>query len=215
MGLSLKINQDEHFSFFEKYDLLTSLQKKIWSMTVWWVKRFPVAAPSQAKIALKCGCRREHVNRTFALFKEWGWLALNSRGARRTKVLSIPTHLLMMDVSKREYFKRVEITSERTHSYSKNRDITGRRTGEILTPHKFLENYNLRGMSPENLYKLSLVPEFIIHEARRKAIEIGKHGWRPKDPQSYVVGIALNMAKNAGLRIDWRSYYKTMERIGV
>lgn len=207
--LTLQIHRDEAYSFLMEYDKLGKDQKEIFKITRWWCNRFPCAAPSQKKIAEKIGCSRKHVNRTFAKFKQLGWLYLTSRGLRRTKILGMPLHLCQMDVAKREYFKRVEVTSKVTYSYSRYRNITGM-SGKVV--RKNLEIPKLAqklGYSKDSSLKLALVPECVLQETLYQCKKLGKKGFRPNNEESYFVGMALKMAKKKGHKLDWRSYYAT------
>lgn len=207
MDLQLDISQDEKYFFFSEYDKLGSLEKKIWSAALWWVKRFPCAHPRQSKIAEKVGCRREHVNRTFAKFKNLGWLYLTSRGARKTKILGIPPHLISIDVVKREYFKRIEITSKRTHSYSiykKNTSMAGEIKKNTLIIPKLAQKL---GYSEESCKKLALLPEYILEETLYQCKKRCKFGFQPVSEERYFVGTAFRMAKEKKIHINWREYY--------
>lgn len=207
--LSLEITQEEKYNFFASYDKLGRKEQEIWRLAVWWVKRYPCAHPRQSKIAKKAKCSREHVNRAFAKFQKMGWLYLISRGLKRSKILGIPTSLLMIDIANRQYFKRIEITTHITHSYSRRLPLTGRQNGEILTPPICIQKF---GFELKDSLKMSLVPDFLLQEALKVAKDMGKQGWRPKNPGAYLAGIAINMAKERGHKLNWRSYYKTLGR---
>lgn len=214
--ISLEIHQDEKFNFFANYDKLSKIQKEIWKLAVWWVKRYPNAHPNQSTIAKKAKCRREHVNRTFALFKEWGWLGLGYRGRRLSKTLTIPKVLVQIDLVNREWFARIEITSKRTYSYFKYRDLTSRRAGEKrmcsleeIQPSPLGQKF---GYSDEGCLKLGLLPDFLQQEALRKSRDIGTSGWRPDNQERYFLGIAFQLAKDAGFKVNWPAYYQTLKR---
>lgn len=201
MTLYLKIDQDAAANFYTLYDPLGRIEKKIWDAARWWVKKFPSAHPKQIKIADHTGCSRKHVNRAFAKFKSYGWLYLTSRGARRTKIIGIPTHLIAMDLVKREYFKRIEVTSKVTHSSSRFPNSTSR-AGLPQIP-EYLKRLSI----PLNAkIKLSLVPEYIFYETKYKCEKKSRSGWKPDDEIKYFVGMAMKMAENKGHKINWRTY---------
>jgi hypothetical protein len=204
MNSIVKVHQDTSWSFFAKYDKLGALEKKIWQMAVWWVKRFPSAHPSQTKLSEKVGCSREHVNRAFSKFKDYGWIHLISRGHKRSKIISIPEPLIMIDVVKREYFKRIEITSDITHSYSNYKSKTSRRTGPLVIPN-YLQKLNI---SLDAKLKLSLVPEYIYQETKYQCQKKAKSGWKPDNEVKYLVGAAIRMAQNKGHKLEWEKYYQ-------
>lgn len=218
--LTLEIHQDELFLFFELYDKLTELQKKIWRLAVWWTKRFPNAHPNQSTIAGKAGCSREHVNRTLSLFKKWGWLSLIWRGKCRPKTLAIPYSLQMIDVVNREYFKRVEITSKITHSYSSNIKRTSR---EKPTGPTHMGSKNVKGgiiqippdigkldISFKNKLKLSLVDESIYYDTYEVCKKMSRNGKKIGNPESYFVGTAIQMAYDRKVWVDWAAYRRSL-----
>lgn len=207
--ISITITQDQLYEFFVNFDTLSRKQKELWKLIVWWAKKFPNAHPCQLRLAHQIGCTREHVNRTLAKFKKWGWLSLNDRGRRQTKTLGIPANLLATDVVNRQYFKRLEITSEITHSYSSYRTLTSKPKGEILTVPLSVQKFNF---SLQDGLKMALVPESVRQEALRTARKLGAQGWRPNNQGAYVAGIALNMAEKQGHKLDWKSYYRTLNR---
>lgn len=209
--LSLEINQDDLYEFFQLYRPLTDLQKKIWQLLIWWCKKYPCANPKQTTIAKKAGCSRKHVNKTLKIFQGYGWLALFSRGNRQPKILNIPDNLLQIDLFKNKYFKRVEVTAEVTHSYSSGEYFTSK-AGEIAKqPKKEIEiprEAIEMNFSKTNSLKLGLVSPSALQQALEKCKEMGKDGWRPEKPQEYIVGIALNIAKSRNEKLDWPSYYQ-------
>lgn len=203
---SIHLTQDSLFSFFSEYDTLGKLQQKIWKATVWWCKKYPNAHPKQEKIAKYVGCRREHVNRSFRKFKELGWLYLTSRGPRRTKRIGIPSHLVLIDLYKREYFKRIEITSKRTHSYS----IYRRGTSRASDLKKSLEIpfYLQKCLIPEQAkQKLSLVSQATFEETKYQCKKMSMAGFVPTNDVQYFLETAFGIAKQRGEKIDWRKYY--------
>lgn len=205
--ISLNISQDDKWNFFVLYDKLGPLQKKIWQRIVWYVKKYPNANPSQFKISVNIPCSRKHVNRTLALFKRHGWLSLISRGLRRTKTLFIPYHLLMIDVSKREYLRKLEVTSEVTHSYSSIYPRTRKKTGALEMPIRIQK----MKISWENKVKLSLIPEKYLDWALESAKLDQKKGKIFTNPESYVVGTAIKMALKQKHPINWGLYFQHKE----
>jgi hypothetical protein len=212
MPIILEVHQDEAFNFFAEYDKLGNLQKDIWRAAVWWCKRFPCACPRQEKIAAKVGCRREHVNRAFSKFKKLGWLHLTSRGARRTKIIGIPTHLLALDLLNRQYFARIERTSKRTHSYSRLPKQTSGKTGDSFQEIHIPDYLQRTKFSLEDKLKLSMVPENFYRSARESTDYQLKRGMKITDPYGYCVGAALRMAEKAGVFLDWKRYYRTLRK---
>lgn len=212
--LTLSINQDTLYEFFNAYDPLSPLQKKIWKAMVWWCKRFPSAFPSQEKIAEHVGCSRKHVNRTIKIFKDLGFLVLIHRGRKRTKVLHIFEQYLAIDIAKRQYFRRIEVTSKVTHSYSNNRTLTSRGTGEIATEAK--EEIRIPQIAVElnfsrkNALKLGLVTESTLQEVLRKCKNLGSQGWKPKSAEAYMVGMAINLSKSRNESLDWKKFYRQL-----
>lgn len=203
MSLYLKIDNDAAFNFFESYDRLSPLRQKIWQLTRWWVNRFPVAKPSQSKIAEKAGCSRSAVSEAFRIYKSLGWMYLTSRGFKRSKIIGIPKHLLQMDLFNREYFKRVEATYRATHSYSKYKKITSKKAGTLQIPF-YLQKLNI---SLDAKLKLSLVPQSIYQSALESAKADARKGKKVLNEERYLVGVALRMAQKQGVKLDWRAYY--------
>lgn len=121
-----------------------------------------------------------------------------------SKTLSISKILQQIDVVKREYFARVEITSKRTHSYSSYKKKTSR-AGEIEIPH-YLDRLSI---PIEAKRKLALIPEYIFYETKYQCEKKSKSGWKPDDPVKYFVGTAMRMAENKGHIINWRKYMQT------
>lgn len=206
MSLYLKIDQDAATNFFTLYDPLGPLEKKIWNAAVWWVKKFPCAHPKQIKIADHVGCSRKHVNRALAKFKKYGWLYLTSRGAKRTKIIGIPAHLVCLDVVNREYFKRIEVTSKVTHSSSRFPNSTSRKTGGLDVP---LDVQKMK-ISFENKLKLSMVSEKVRQDALESAkLDHGK-GKILANIENYVAGTAIKMAQKRGERLNWPEFYRQL-----
>jgi hypothetical protein len=215
--LYLKITTDEKFHFFSLYTPLTKLEKNIFKLCVWYVKKFPNACPRQETIAKKLGCSRKHVNRTFSKFKKFGWITLSSRGKKRSKTMGVTAHIQQMDLVKQEWFRRVEVTSKVTHSYSNNKNITSG-DGEKFKP-KILASHargKKFGFSKSGCIKLSLFSDSTIEEARRIMFNHGKSGWMPDGTcESYYFGIAVKIARRKGEYLDWASFYYTIEKLGV
>ena len=140
--LILKIYQDELYEFFQRYDMLGDLQKEIWKKIVTWCKVYPCAFPCQSTIADELGCSRKHVNRTLKKFQEFGWIILISRGFKKAKRLFIGESYRQIDLINRNYFKRVEIISERTQNYSNEKNTTSEGTGSLAIP-QYLEKLNI------------------------------------------------------------------------
>lgn len=206
MSLYLKIDQDENFEFFEKYEPLSPLRKKIWKTIVGCARKWIVACPSQSKIAKWCECSRSAVSEAFKLFKEWSWLTLISRGFKKSKTLLISTSKKQIDIDKRNYFKRVEATYRATHIYPSNKKLTGRPTGEIEIPHYLRK----KEIPLEAKLKLSLISERTYIDCWESLKKKAKTGWKPDDELKYFTGTAIQMAIDRGEKLDWRKYYKVM-----
>lgn len=206
--LNLIVSEDQKFAFFAEYDKLGNLQKDIWRAAVWWCNRFPCACPRQSKIAEKVGCRREHVNRAFAKFKKFGWLHLTSRGFKRTKIIGIPLHLLQLNVVKREYFRRVEITPERTHSYSRLPRNTSRE-GPVAKKQLEVPGWLMSkaSFSHDSKLRLSLLPESVYQEASFQWKKKVSQGFKADNPEKYFVGMAFKIAEKKEIKVNWGSYY--------
>lgn len=213
--LQMTISQDENFEFFARYDKLGPIQQQIWRAAVWWCKRFPSAHPCQETLAKKVGCSREHVNRTFFRFQLWGWLTLESRGKKRAKILHIPDSLLQLDVVNRKYFKRVEITSKITHSYPSRRVFTSKTSHlakQQKEPIKIPPLAIKMNFSSTNALKLGLVSECVVQETLYQCKKKGQAGFRPQNEESYFVGMAINIAKKRGEKLDWPAYYQQVRQ---
>lgn len=204
---TLKITQSEIWDFYAYYDLLTPIQKNIWKCLVWWKERFPTSFPTQSTIAKKCRCGRKHVNRTIAHFKRLGWISLTSRGGRRSKIISIPQGLLSIDLSNRQYFRSIKVTTEGTSIYiNRRRNSIGASpsNGRIDIPI-FLRKLSI---SLDSKLKLSLFSEGIFEEARHQCQKIAKTGFKPDNEEHYFVGVASQIAKKRGIKINWLLYYQ-------
>lgn len=212
MKIVLEIHQDEAFNFFAEYDKLSALQKEIWKYISWFAKSRPVAFPSQTKMAAKFKCSRKHVNRTLALFRKWGWLWLQSRGRKKSKILNIPSHLLQLDIGKREYFKRVEVTSKVTHSLSRRHGNTSGKTGGFHLDLQIPEYLQKTRLSQEHKLKLALVSQRSYQEALEIAKFMYSKGKVQADKvESYVVGTAIRLSEKYGEKLEWKRYYETIK----
>jgi len=206
MSLYLKIDQDENAEFFQKYDTLSPLRKKIWDKIAECTRKWLVACPSQIKIATWLGCHRSAVSEAFKLFKEWGWLALLSRGFKKSKTLLISHSKRQIDVVNRQYFKRVEATYRATHTYSTYRKVTGRKAGRLDIPI-YLQKLNL---SLDQKLKLALVSEITYRDALESAKLDHSRGKKINEINGYVVGTAIKMAQKRGERLEWGKYYAAL-----
>ncbi len=207
---TITVTEDQLFSFFNLYDKLGNHQKKILRRLIWYHNRYPNAHPSQTKIAKGIVCTREHVNRTIALFKSYGWIWLEFRGAKKTKTIRMHEWLAMIDLVERQWFKRLEITSEITHSYLSRRIPTGRKTGGAVPPLVipfYLQNLNI---SLDSKLKLSLVSEYTYQETLHICNKMAEKGFKPSNDEKYFVGMAINKAINKGEKLQWKSYYSIL-----
>lgn len=229
MDYTVTIKSDHHWDFYVEYDRLGELQKQIWMTACWWVKRFPLAFPKQQKIADEVGCSRKHVNNTFKKFKELGWLCLHSRGARRTKVLGIPTHLLMIDPYDRQAFRSIEVTSQVAHSFSNVKKNTSRLSGvfserfgqRIGLPKQSLlipDYIQKTKLSLKKKLKLSLLPQNIYQnalESTKRKHALGHIGNDPERIERYMIGTAFKMAKKASIPLNWGLYYESVAELNA
>lgn len=209
-----KITKNQLWDFFAKYDKLSPIQKKIWGRARWYCLKYPNARPTQTKIANGIPCSRCWVNRTLALFQSYGWMTLISNGARRAKTIAIQDFLLSVDLAKREYFRRIELTAGLTHSYSSKLKNTSKGSAGSfcakrepppikIAPH--LEK--LKNLPLDAKLKLSLLPEAYLQRALETAKYWHSNGKKFDDEVKYVVGTALKMAQKDKFPINWRSYY--------
>jgi hypothetical protein len=211
--LNLEIETSDSWEFFQEYDKLTPLQQKILMLTIWWAKKFPTANPKQETIAKKAACSRKYVNEMFRRFEKLGWLWLESRGTYRPKILVIPSHILQMDVYQRKYFKRTEVTASVTLNISSTKKKTGEeKNGGLTSPIQIPSHLQGLKISFDSQLKLSLVPEHIYQEALYSCKVHQKNGKTFDNPESYLVGAALRIARSKQLYINWHSYYKTIEK---
>jgi hypothetical protein len=229
MDITLNITTDNHWDFYTEFDKLGELQKQIWMTTCWWVKRFPLAFPKQQKIADEVGCTRKHVNNTFKKFKQLGWLHLMSRGARRAKVLGVPHYLVVIDPYDRKAFRKVEVTSEVTHSISNIKRNTssmpgvfsnkfGQKIGPPDSKIEIPDHLMKTKLSLKKKLKLALLPENIYHnalESTKLQHSLKKIGNDPDRIERYMIGTAFRMAKNASIPINWSLYYDECQRLGI
>lgn len=209
MDLYLKIDQDENFQFFEKYDTLSPLRKKIWAKIVQIARKWVIAQPSQSKIALWCECSRSAVSEAFKLFREWGWLALVSRGFKKSKTLLIPHSKRQLDVVNRQYFKRVEATYGATHTYSMFRKQTSNPTG-CLKPLEISTWLQKTTLSLDAKLKLSLFSEHTYQETLYSCKLQASKGNVFANPEQYFIGAAVKKAKQKGEKVDWKRYYRAI-----
>lgn len=204
MELYLKINQNENSEFFALYDTLTPLRKKIWNKICQKARNYKVCNFSQTKLANWCGCSRSAVSEAFKLFKEWGWMWLQSRGWKKTKTLHIPLSKQQIDVVERKYFKRVEATYRATHTYITNKKITGKPSELKIKP--FLLKYQ-DSFTHDQLLKLSLLPDSIVYESFDICKKNHSRGIEIKNPPQYCVEIAIKRTQLRGIPINYRQYY--------
>lgn len=217
---SLEITESFLFEFYKHYDKLGTKQKKIFQFVQWYCRRFPAAFPRQETIAERVGCTRKHVNRTLQVFQNLGWLYLCSRGCKRSKILCLVDSLVVLQISKRQYFRKTEVTTQVTHSSSKAKHKASgglsflgieRSENETLTIPDFLQKAKL---SLDQKLKLSMLPESYYRRAIETTDYKMKSGKLPKDRErlnSYMVGAAIGMAKKDNYQIPWRKYYQSLK----
>jgi hypothetical protein len=140
-------------------------------------------------------------------------MALESRGKRRSKILHLVDSIAQIDLVDRQYFKRTEITSQITHSY-KHKRVNYTTDSHLATQQKKTLKPSLEAIelnfSSTNALKLGLFSESVIQEALYQCKKKGKTGFIPREPQSYIIGMAINIAKKKGEKPDWRSFYQQM-----
>lgn len=210
MALYLKLETDENYDFFVLFDNLSPLRQKIWRKLVQKCQAWTLVQPNQTSIAKWCGCSRSAVSEAFRLFKDYGWLSLQSRGWKRSKKIFIPLSKQQIDLEKKDYFRSVKATYRATHTNITRETYTGKKTaGDIAIRHP-LKN---KEMPLELKLKLSMVSECTFNEALFQCKKIAKKGFKPNDEAKYLSGVCINIAKRKGEKLDWRSYYSTLNKM--
>ena len=106
LKLTFEVTQDDKFQFFQRYDKLGTMggirSGREFAGTP---STSPTDTTASRYIAPQQDCSRKHVNRTFALFKQWGWIWLQSTEQR--KIIHIDPTCLLIDVKEREYFMKL------------------------------------------------------------------------------------------------------------
>ncbi len=208
MSIYLEVKCDENLDFFEIYDMLSPLRKRIWNKIAEKCRSWTNVIPSQSTIAKWCDCSRSAVSEAFRIFKNHGWIYLQSRGWKKSKKICMPHSKQHIDVVNRKWFKTVRATHRATHTYNTYTKDTSSRTGEIAIP-QYLGKLDI---STDSKIKLSLVPEHIYQETLYQCQKKSKLGFKPECAEKYFVGTAIKMAEKMGLKIDWRSYYYTKSK---
>jgi len=214
MQLYLSVESDENYKFYEIFDRLSPLRKRIWKKITEKSRAYNVFKISQSKLATWCFCSRSAISEAFALFKSFGWMWLESTGWKRPKTINIPISKRQMDLDKKQYFHRVQATYTATLTTSTRKCITSttgsQNLGLKIAPH--LEKVRI---SEQSKLKLSLVEENYYHSALERAkAKHAKGELSPERIERYVVGTALNMAKTHGQNINWPGYYQSMKSRG-
>lgn len=237
MRSSVKVDQANSIDFFLKYDTLGPLQKKIFKCIQWYCLSFSISFPRQEIISKKVGCSRKHVNKTFSLFKKWGWIRVESRGFRSSKRVVMPLKILEMQVTKNHRFMRQEVTSEVTHSYlNKERKNTSipptplkvrfRKPKTGVSIKEFTEKIPPPPQQPNNILKIprylqetqlsfeeKLKLSLVTEGNYRGALELTqykyKNGFKIHNVKNYVIGAALKMEEKSR-KLNWCAYYNTL-----
>jgi hypothetical protein len=142
-------------------------------------------------------------------------MALESRGKRRSKILHLVNSIAQIDLVDRQYFKRVEITSQITHSYHSRRVFTSKTSHlakQQKEPIKIPPLAIKMNFSSTNALKLGLVSECVVQETLYQCKKKGQAGFRPQNEESYFVGMAINIAKKRGEKLDWQAYYQQVRQ---
>lgn len=103
----------EHFK--NLYPMLTPTQQKIWNYLHWFCRNYRVVKPSHKHIAEKVGCHRDTVIQAIKKFSELGWL-MALKKAWRTCTYFISEHLLRLDPTKKDTFRRDPPKPENPHN---------------------------------------------------------------------------------------------------
>jgi len=219
--LTQTVSQDYIYEFFLIFDRLGSKAQKIFRNIQFFCQKYPTAFPSQGKIAECSDCSREYVNKIMKRFFELGWLMTESRGNRRSKIIYMDDMVLSIDTMKKNYWKRIEFTREFTHKLSytpakyDSRSIVRNEERELIK--KRLEAF---GFSGDELMKMQTLPWHIVEKMLNVCKSIGpKVMQRDKikskeDLPKYMVGIALNLARQAGIRPEW-GWYRNVKLHGA
>lgn len=208
MALVLQIETSETYDFFVLYDNLSPLRQKIWNKIVQCCRDWTICVPAQATLAGWCGCSRSAVSEAFKIFKDYGWMSLQSRGWKRSKKIFIPHSKQQIDVIGRNYFKKIEATYRATYissTYKKRTSKDGLSASKPLDIPIWLMNLKI---SQEAKLKLSLLPESIFQETHHQCKRKAKLGFKPENEENYFVGTAFKIAEKKGVTINWRSYYE-------
>lgn len=186
---------------------LAKMQKKILNYLFGFVVNNKPIFCKQETIALKCGCTREHVNKTLARFKEIGLIRLVYQGRKSPRLIKFLKH-------KNEIFSYVEFTSKITAkgieyikdtsyeelAYFKEILNEERKKGPVIFPVHIKD----LGISYDQKLKLSLCSESAYQLALERAKKLQKG---IKNIPQYVVGAAISIEMQRGTRLNWKHYY--------
>ena len=211
-----KIPQD----FLEKFFRLGKKQKRILKQAQWIVRKMGRNAhPSQEYLSKGIPCSREHINRTYALFKRYGWIELIDRGRRLPKGIKMAEFLIDLDLSNLGDFSYEEITPKVTGIIYSQTPTGKGRAGDFSRKKEEVEPLEIpewvqklaAGCSLENKLKLSLLSEGSLIDALEKAKFKFSKGYPIRDPEKYVVGSAIKIFEaTTGRRPEWRRFYRTL-----
>lgn len=211
-------------SFFSKYCLLTALQKRLFKLMQWYARKHPALFMAHQTLADHLKCKRETVCRMLKKFLLYGWIKWRSRGKWDTNEYTLPKELIELDLSNNHRFRRDSITPSITPNTMNRKNPTSKGntgssytrfgkgkpppTERIITIPERIDRLNL---PYEIKLKLSMVPESYFQSALDSAKWKKAHGYKINDPNNYVAGSAIKMAKKQGVKLDWPAFYSSMK----
>lgn len=215
MSLFLQVDSNEQYQFYEKFDRLSPLRQRIWRKLIEKSRDYVVHKTNQSKLAKWCGCSRSAISEAFRIFKTYGWMWLQSRGWKRSKIIEIPISKRQMDLDKKSYFHRVQATYRATLTTS-TRKSSASTTGSQILGLKIAPHLEKTKFCIKDKLKLSLVAENFYKAGMEAAEEKYNKGKLPSDRIfKYIIGTAISMAKKVGEKINWPSYYHTLKTMGI
>lgn len=131
----------EHFK--NLYPMLTRTQKKIWNYLHWFCSNYRVVKPSHKHIAEQVGCHRDTVIQAIKKFTELGWL-MTLKKAWRTCTYFISEHILRLDPTKKETFKRVPPEPEKSPNPTVNPTVNPTHINQVNKSIRNVRNDNVQ-----------------------------------------------------------------------
>lgn len=218
------LNVQERKEFLKKYAPLTNLQKELFKLLQWSFIHQPAVFGCHKYFAKKLGCTREYVCRMMKKFLIYKWITWVSRGKWRSNQYTMSPTLAILEVDKVKMFTKGSITPSITPNYlntkkqtseGKNggfyQDINSKKMASKEKMIKIPERIDRLNLPYDIKLKLSMVPEAIFQSALDSAKWKKDNGWQIKDPNKYVAGSALKMAKDQGMSLNWPAYYESMK----